>query len=281
MFRIDWKIKVFIYKILVFLKINKILYFIQKRITKRSLVSISEIYHYWEYHVKNINSFNSVNILEFGAGKSLEQNIYLSYKFEDKINQTIIDIDNMIDVDLFNQANHQISKILNKPKKNKVYKIKDMQSNFKIKYLAPYTINELNKYATKFDACISSNTLEHLPINDLQNIISDLKHIMRPDGVLSFAIDYSDHFSHTDNKISTLNFLKYEKKDWKKYNTKFLFQNRLRHQDYRKIFMSNGYEIMEEKLGTIADRTTIISSDFNSNEKETFALWGLFTLKVK
>ena len=137
MFRIDWKIKVFIYKILVFLKINKILYFIQKRITKRSLVSISEIYHYWEYHVKNINSFNSVNILEFGAGKSLEQNIYLSYKFEDKINQTIIDIDNMIDVDLFNQANHQISKILNKPKKIKFIKLKICKAILKLNTWLP------------------------------------------------------------------------------------------------------------------------------------------------
>ena len=281
MFKINWKIKVYIYKILVFLKANKILYFIQKKITKRSRINISEIYHYWEYHLKNINLFHSINILEFGAGKSLEQNIYLSYQLEDKINQTLIDIDNMIDVDLFNQASDQISKVLKKTKKNKIYTINDIQNNFKIRYLAPHTIKELKNYTTKFDACISSNTLEHLPLNELQNIISDLKYVMKSDSVLSFAIDYSDHFSHTDNKISSLNFLKYERKEWEKYNTKFLYQNRLRHQDYKKIFIENGYKIVEEKLGTIAPMNEIISNEFNSSEKETFALWGLFTLKIK
>ena len=104
---------------------------------------------------------------------------------------------------------------------------------------------------------------------------------MKSDSVLSFAIDYSDHFSHTDNKISSLNFLKYERKEWEKYNTKFLYQNRLRHQDYKKIFIENGYKIVEEKLGTIAPMNEIISNEFNSSEKETFALWGLFTLKIK
>ena len=39
-----------------------------------------------------------------------------------------------------------------------------------------------------------------------------------------------------DNKIGNLNFLQFDDEKWKKYNTPFLFQNRLRHQNFRKFF---------------------------------------------
>ena len=40
----------------------------------------------------------------------------------------------------------------------------------------------------------------------------------------------------------------------KKYNTPYLFQNRLRHQDYRDFFLKMNYEIVEENQGD--DRKT-------------------------
>ena len=113
MFKINWKIKAYLYRILSIFNLNRILFFVQKKITKRANIDIREIYHYWNYHLKNIKKFNSPNILEFGAGKSLEQNIFLKYKFSDKLNQTVIDVNDMLDLDLFNKANEQISKLLN------------------------------------------------------------------------------------------------------------------------------------------------------------------------
>lgn len=281
MFQINWKIKIFIYKILSVFKLNKILYFIQKKITKRSIVNIKELYHYWEYHAENIHKFNSTKILEFGAGKSLDQNIFFNYKFDDKIEQTVIDIDNMLDFDLFNQANKKISTLIDKPKKNDVKIIGDLKNKYKIQYLAPYPIEKVKSLNLKFDLCVSSNTLEHLTVIEIKNILLNLKEILKEGGLISFAIDYSDHFSHTDNKIGPLNFLRYQNKNWKKYNTSYLFHNRLRHQDYRKLFLENGYEIIDEKLGTIAEKPKNISKEFDQDSKETFALWGLFTGKIK
>ena len=52
------------------------------------------------------------NILEISAGKSLEQNIYNSYRFNNSIDQTGIDINKMIDLDYVNQASEQIAEIL-------------------------------------------------------------------------------------------------------------------------------------------------------------------------
>ena len=112
MFQINWKIKSLIYKFLSFLKLYKILFFIQKKITKRSRIDFKEIIFYWEYHFKYLQENNSKSVLEIGAGKSLAQNIYLSYKFNQQLDQTVIDITNMLDFDLFNNSNKQIAKLL-------------------------------------------------------------------------------------------------------------------------------------------------------------------------
>ena len=112
MFQINWKLKSFLYKILTFFNLYKTLFFIQKNITKRSKIEFRETIFYWEYHYKFLKENNSKKIIEIGAGKSLAQNIYLSYMFEKKIEQTLIDVSMMLDFDLFNEANNQISKML-------------------------------------------------------------------------------------------------------------------------------------------------------------------------
>ena len=50
-------------------------------------------------------------------------------------------------------------------------------------------------------------------------------------------IDYGDHFSHTDDSISSLNFLQYSTNEWSRYgDSKFIYMNRLRHDDFEDIF---------------------------------------------
>ena len=96
MFQINWKLKALLYKIFAFFNLKKIFYFIQKYITKRSKIDIQIISNLWVSHADNIKKFECKNILEIGAGKSLEQNIYLSYFFNNMINQTTIDINKML-----------------------------------------------------------------------------------------------------------------------------------------------------------------------------------------
>ena len=112
MFQISWKIKSLLFKFLNFFNLYKTLFFIQKKITKRSSFNYKKTVFYWDYHYKYLKENNSQNLLEFGAGKSLAQNIFLSYKFNQNMEQTLIDISRMLDLDLFNKANDQISKIL-------------------------------------------------------------------------------------------------------------------------------------------------------------------------
>jgi len=277
--KINWKIKSLLYKVLFTLKAKKILFYIQKNITRRAKIKIENISDNWKYHLKYLKSFSSKTILEFGAGKSLEQNIFLAYQLDKKISQTAIDNSNMLDIKYFNQANEQMAQILNVEKKPFVKSLEEIKKFYNIKYLAPYSIEKIKKNNNIFDACISTATLEHLPKEELERLFINLKDIVKKNGIISSLIDYSDHYSHTDNKIGPLNFLKFNENEWNKYNNAYLFQNRLRHQDYRKIFLSIGYEIVEEKKGNIGNPPKNISDKFNSKNNETFILWGQFILK--
>ena len=281
MFQINWKIKSIFYKILYLFKLKKTLFFIQKKITKRADINIEEIIFYWKYHLKYLETYQSKKVLEFGAGKSLEQNIFLSYKSNHKFDQTLIDISNMLDIDLFNKANEQVSKILKVNRKPFAKSLDDLKKIYNITYIAPCTIDEIKEKGFLFDACISSTTLEHFPTDALDITFKTLKKIIKKNGIISALVDYSDHYSHTDNKIDNLNFLQFNDSEWKKYNTPFLFQNRLRHQDFRDFFLGLNYEVLEEIKGKYGKGPKIISDRFNINNKETFILWGHFLLKFK
>tara|TARA_B110000285_G_scaffold229078_2_gene293182 strand:- start:314 stop:1156 length:843 start_codon:yes stop_codon:yes gene_type:complete len=276
MFQINWKLKALLYKIFSVLDLKKIFYLSQKYITKRSAVNILEIDKSWKFHADAVEKYRLKKILEIGAGKSLAQNIYFSYRFNNTIKQKVIDINKMIDFDLINQASDQISKILKIKKKNAVKNITQLKEIFRIDYSAPYKLENLND---TFDICVSTTALEHFSIEDLQKYLGDLKKILTNNGLVSSAIDYSDHYSHTDKKISKLNYLKFTKEKWEKYNNLFLYQNRLRHQDYKKIFKNSGYTTQNIIVGPSLKPPNIINKDFDAANAETFIGWAYFLIK--
>jgi len=278
MFQINWKLKAFLYKVFQFLKLKKTFYFIQKYITRRSRVNIHEINPHWKRHETSIKNNGCKNLLEIGAGKSLEQNIYFSYILDGQLDQTVIDISKMIDFQLFNEASRQISDLLNLKFKGNVSNQEDISDQYNIKYIAPCKIEDLND--KKFDICVSTTTLEHFTLDDLKNFLKDIKKNLNLNGLVSSLIDYSDHYSHTDNNINSLNFLKFDESNWKKYNNEYLYQNRLRHQDYRKLFNDFNYKIKKEYKGDALKKFQNISRKFDADNDETFVCWGYYLISV-
>ena len=278
MFQINWKLKAFLYKVFQSLRLKKSLYFIQKYITRRSKINIQKIDPHWERHESSIRKNNCISLLEIGAGKSLEQNIYFSYIFNNQLKQTVIDINKMIDFNLFNDASLIISNLLNLKFKGKVTNQEEIFNKYNIQYLAPHKLSDLSK--KKFDICVSTTTLEHFSLQDLNNFLLDVKKILKEGGLISSIIDYSDHYSHTDKNINSLNFLKFDESDWVKYNNSYLYQNRLRHQDYRKLFNDFNYEIKIEHKGNSAEKFQNISDKFDAHDDETFICWGYYLLAI-
>ena len=104
------------------------------------------------------------------------------------------------------------------------------------------------------DVVTSTSTLEHVARDDIEAILRELRRVLAPDGVCSFAIDYHDHYaSGTD--VHPLNFLSYDDRAWRRWNSEFQFQNRLRHPDYVAMFEEAGFDVVEvEELSDLGER---------------------------
>ena len=242
---IPWKIKSFIFTWVDFLNAPSILYFLQKHVTKRTRVGTLNVSPIWQAHKEYLKKYSATGkVFEFGAGKWLAQNLYLSDVVEEQI---VVDLNPMIDLNLVENVRYQISKVVDLPSVEKIETLENL-AKYGIEYRAPYDAAKTNFDDKSINACISTNTLEHIPKESIVSIFSELYRTLKTDGIVSARIDYSDHYAHTDKRISLLNYLKFDQNSWKKYNHNCHFQNRLRHYDYLTIFKQIGFVVIEEDL---------------------------------
>ena len=119
---------------------------------------------------------------------------------------------------------------------------------YNIEYIAP---GDASKTRLP-NACIDFQTsnavsFEHILRSILVDIVKEGNRILRDCGLCVHRIDYSDHFSHTDKSISSINFLQYSDDEWDRYaGNRYMYMNRLRHDDYiTKLFGDNGQNILK------------------------------------
>jgi hypothetical protein len=242
---IPWKLKSTIFSLIDIFKANSFLYFLQKNVTKRSQIKEIEVNESWVGHQSTLlNNGCTGFIFEFGAGKSLAQNLYLSNTID---RQLVVDLNPMIDLVLVDQSRELLSSKANL-KSNIEIKSFDNLASYGIEYRAPYDASKTDLPDKSLDACISTNTLEHIPKESIRAIFTELYRTLKDTGVVSAKIDYSDHYAHTDSSISLLNYLNFSESEWKKYNHNCHYQNRLRHNDYKSIFLDCGFQIICEDL---------------------------------
>jgi hypothetical protein len=89
----------------------------------------------------------------------------------------------------------------------------------------------------------SNTVLEHVPLPDVHRLFAEARRILAPDGAMAHVIDPSDHFSHTDRSISSINFLTYSDAVFDRFNSRFLFQNRLRAPMWRQVIEAAQFRI--------------------------------------
>ena len=116
---------------------------------------------------------------------------------------------------------------------------------FRIEYIAPLDARDTGFESDSIDFVLSNATMEHIPADTIRGILNECYRIMTPGGIMSNAIDYRDHFSFSDTSITSYNYLKYSEKQWKILNPSIMYQNRLRHKDYIKLFKDSGFEILK------------------------------------
>ncbi len=116
----------------------------------------------------------------------------------------------------------------------------------RIDYIAPGDAASTGLPPQGIDFHTSYTVFEHIPPEVLKRILEEGNRIIRDDGLFVHRIDYSDHFSHSDKRISAINFLQYSDEEWKRYaGNRYMYMNRLRHDDFVRLFKSVGHRILD------------------------------------
>lgn len=115
--------------------------------------------------------------------------------------------------------------------------LRELLDMMNVLYIAPCDARLLPVPRHSFDFHISNTVLEHIPRDDLIRLLGESKRVLNRNGLLVHRIDPSDHFSHDDDSISAVNFLKFPDKEWHRWaGNRFMYQNRLRVGDYISLF---------------------------------------------
>jgi SAM-dependent methyltransferase len=203
---------------------------------------------------------------EFGAGRDLI--IPLTFYALGVERQILVDVRKLLRPRLVNHTIKQFQgvdlpfQLLRKPDQfvdEGVHFLASLRKFYGIEYRAPWDARDTGLETASIDCITSTSVLEHIPPDDIQAILLECHRLLKSDGLMSFRIDYQDHYSYFDRSISAYNFLQYSDKKWKLFSPALQYQNRLRHRDYLELFQKAGFEIVEERCveGTAADLQTI------------------------
>lgn len=112
-------------------------------------------------------------------------------------------------------------------------------------YVVQKDSDELSLPSRIIDFHVSRSVLEHIPPTVMAGILKESKRLLRPDGLLVHSINLTDHFSHSDNSISSVNFLKFSERVWGLIaGNRFMYQNRLRIDDFLGLFSAAGLKVL-------------------------------------
>jgi SAM-dependent methyltransferase len=124
----------------------------------------------------------------------------------------------------------------------------------RIDYRAPCDARSTGLREDSIDYVTSTNTLEHIPPDEIVAILREVHRILKPSGLASFQVDYNDHYSYFDTTIGPYNYLQFDDRGWHRYNSALHFQNRLRHDDYLRLFRDAGFVLLDEVVDAPTER---------------------------
>jgi SAM-dependent methyltransferase len=214
-------------------------------------------------HVQRLESVSGRSVrgrqfFEFGAGYDLHMPLVLWCLGVDR--QSVIDIRSLARTDLVEGVARRLAGTLRHPNFVRVPPsmaeldlaydqwLPSLLAELGIEYQAPRDARATGLPEGSVDFVTSTNTLEHVPQDDIAAILRECRRILRDDGLMSFKIDYKDHYSYFDDSISAYNFLTLDEATWRRHNPSLAFQNRLRHRQYVDIIRAAGFEIVEEDV---------------------------------
>lgn len=250
----NWKVKAAIQKTISLLpQAAQLNYFFQRYITKgypapesifnKKIVNANK--HLHAYKTFSREAAPDDTFYEFGAGWDIL--IPLIYSSKGVQNQILVDINDLLKIDL---VRTNISRLVSKGFSLQNISGSDKEDLLKqlhISFLAPHDARKTGFPSDSIQFISNTDTLEHIPKDDIVQIMKECYRILAPGRIVSCVIDLRDHYTYFDNTVSAYNFLTFSEREWRTYNNDLHFQNRLRFGDYKKIFEECGFEVVFEQ----------------------------------
>lgn len=265
----DWRCKALLHTAFSHLPFGPAFHYAFQRYVTKSLPSSDEYFlseyqvatrHVAAYERYAARSLAEATFYEFGAGFDLM--IPLLFYALGVGRQFLVDIRRLVKPVLVNDV---IDKFRRHHGSMELHRVPDqaidagsdyvaaIRAHYGIDYRAPEDARRTSLADRSVDCVTSTNTLEHIGPEDIRLILRECHRVLRPGGVVSFRIDFQDHYSYFDRRISAYNFLRYSDRSWRLYNPPLHYQNRLRHPDHVEMLRSAGFTIREDHAGTGAD----------------------------
>lgn len=110
-------------------------------------------------------------------------------------------------------------------------------------YRAPSDAAATELPAASVDAVFSNSVLEHVPPSAIERCYTEARRILRAGGVTFHSVNCGDHYAYVDRRVHQLNYLQFSDADWRMWNNRFLYQNRLRAIDFVDMARAAGFTI--------------------------------------
>ncbi|MCA8996724.1 MAG: class I SAM-dependent methyltransferase, partial [Planctomycetaceae bacterium] len=209
-------------------------YLVQRHLTKTLPQSEEKFREVLEIENEHIDAYlrfckkpiGEAVFYQFGAGWTMAGP--LTFYCHGVNKQILVDIRRLIRPWLINLSAERLSKmeesahLLRHPRplsaKSPNRFVAEMGSEWGIDYRAPADARCTGLPDESIDCITSTNTLEHIPRQDIAEILVECHRILRPGGIMSFRVDYQDHYSYFDRSIGVYNFLQYAPTDWRSFN---------------------------------------------------------------
>jgi predicted SAM-dependent methyltransferase len=161
----------------------------------------------------------------------------------------------------------------------------DLERHYAITYRAPFDAGDTKLPDGSIDLISTTSVWEHIPRAQIPRLLRECARLCHAGSIMSHAIDYTDHYAHSDPSITRYNFLQFTPEQWERYNPDIHYQNRLRHSDYRDMFEDAGFDVVEEHVWMPEDSERQsakikLAEDFVMYDRNNLLSWsGHFVLR--
>ncbi len=228
-------------------------YFLQRRVNRSLPMSdkvlaqkqVAAKKHLTAFSTKKCN-FDSI-VYEFGAGYDLA--VPIIFWNEGFKKQIVTDVNPLFKKELVNHVIEKGSYGIGLIKSRH-----DLKSKTGIEYHPNIDARATNFETESVNYIHSTDTLEHIPKNDILPILQECYRLLKAGGVISCIIDLQDHYQYNDNSISPFNFYQYDWEEWNsKYNNNLQYQNRLLANEYGALFAKAGFTLTQMQVTKASD----------------------------